>query len=100
MKKQGALILGMGGDNYDNFAARRRARVEAMERGLSLEQAAALHGQREEKRARAERLGIPTTAIGVFYEGAVTQGYSTDAVDEAVYRNVVAAGYQQSQGRE
>lgn len=50
MAKQGALILGIGGDNSDG-------------------------------------------AVGVFYEGAVTAGFSTDAADEAVFANVVAAGY-------
>ena len=39
------------------------------------------------------RSGIPTTAIGIFYEGAVTQGYSTDAADDAVQADIVAAAY-------
>ena len=50
MKKQGAIILGIGGDNSD-------------------------------------------WAVGTFYEGVVTAGYSTDAADKAVYANVVRAGY-------
>jgi len=50
MKKQGAIILGIGGDN-----------------------------------ARG--------AIGVFYEGVMTQGLSTDTADEAVQADIVAAGY-------
>ena len=52
MKKQGALILGIGGDNSDS-------------------------------------------ATGSFFEGAVTTGYSTDAVDDAVHANIIAAGYGQ-----
>mmetsp|Transcript_19189 Transcript_19189/g.54208 ORF Transcript_19189/g.54208 Transcript_19189/m.54208 type:complete len:429 (-) Transcript_19189:52-1338(-) len=52
MKKQGAIILGIGGDNSDG-------------------------------------------AVGTFYEGCMTQGYSTDAVDDAVQANIVAAGYKQ-----
>lgn len=50
MKKQGAIILGIGGDNSD-------------------------------------------WAIGTFYEGAITQGYASDATDAAVQANIVAAGY-------
>ena len=50
MKKQGSIILGIGGDNSDS-------------------------------------------AVGTFYEGCVTQGYSTDAADDAVQADIVAAGY-------
>jgi non-reducing end alpha-L-arabinofuranosidase len=50
MKKQGAIILGIGGDNSDS-------------------------------------------AIGSFFEGFMTQGYTTDAVDNAVQANINAAGY-------
>jgi len=51
MKKQGAIVLGIGGDN-SNWAQ------------------------------------------GSFYEGVITQGYSSDAADAAVQANIVAAGYQ------
>ena len=50
MKKQGGLILGIGGDNS--------------------------HG-----------------AVGTFYEGAVTAGYSSDAADARVQASIAAAGY-------
>jgi len=50
MKKQGAIILGIGGDNSD-------------------------------------------AAVGSFFEGVITQGYSTDAADDAVQANIVSAGY-------
>jgi hypothetical protein len=50
MKKQGAILLGIGGDNSD-------------------------------------------WAIGTFYEGVMTQGFSSDATDAAVQANIVAAGY-------
>jgi len=50
MKKQGSIILGIGGDNSDG-------------------------------------------AVGVFYEGVMTQGYSSDATDDAVQANIVAVGY-------
>jgi hypothetical protein len=50
MKKQGAIILGIGGDNSD-------------------------------------------WAIGTFYEGVMTKGFSSDATDAAVQANIVAAGY-------
>jgi len=50
MQKQGAIILGIGGDNSD-------------------------------------------WAIGTFYEGVMTAGYSSDTTDDAVHANIVAAGY-------
>eukprot|EP00054_Salpingoeca_dolichothecata_P022915 m.151394 g.151394 ORF g.151394 m.151394 type:complete len:331 (-) comp24506_c0_seq1:41-1033(-) len=50
MKKEGAIILGIGGDNSD--------------------------------------LGI-----GTFYEGVMTQGFSSDEADATVHANVVGAGY-------
>ena len=50
MKKQGAIILGIGGDNSEG-------------------------------------------AVGTFYEGAMTKGYTTDEVDDAIQKNIVDAGY-------
>ena len=32
-------------------------------------------------------------AVGSFFEGVITQGYSTDAADDAVQANIVSAGY-------
>jgi hypothetical protein len=50
MKKEGAIILGIGGDNSNS-------------------------------------------AIGTFFEGCMTSGYPSDATDDAVQANIVAAGY-------
>jgi hypothetical protein len=50
MRKEGAIILGIGGDNSN-------------------------------------------TGDGTFFEGCMTSGYPTDAVDDAVQANIVAAGY-------
>ncbi|MBB5784498.1 alpha-L-arabinofuranosidase B [Nonomuraea jabiensis] len=50
MKKEGAIILGIGGDNSNSSA-------------------------------------------GTFYEGVMTSGYPTDATENAVQANIVAAGY-------
>ena len=50
MRKQGAIILGIGGDNSD-------------------------------------------WAIGTFYEGVMTSGASSNATDDLVQANIVAAGY-------
>jgi non-reducing end alpha-L-arabinofuranosidase len=50
MKKQGAIILGIGGDNSKSSA-------------------------------------------GTFYEGVLTSGYPTDATDNSVQADIVAAGY-------
>ena len=50
MRKQGAIILGIGGDNSAG-------------------------------------------AVGTFYEGAMLKGYTSDATDDAMQANIVAAGY-------
>ena len=50
MKKEGAIILGIGGDNS-------------------------------------------ISAAGTFYEGSIVTGYPSDATEEAVQANIVAAGY-------
>jgi len=63
MHKTGGIILGVGGDNV---SGRRRQRAGG---------------------------GIPGTSIGTFYEGCLTTGYSTDAVDDAVQQDILAAGY-------
>jgi hypothetical protein len=54
MRKQGAIILGIGGDNSDS-------------------------------------------AIGTFFEGCITVGYTSDATDDAVQANIVAARYGSAQ---
>ena len=33
------------------------------------------------------------TAVGTFYEGLITAGFTTDAADDAVQADIVAAGY-------
>ena len=50
MRKQGAIILGIGGDNSDS-------------------------------------------AVGIFYEGVIASGLTTDATDDAIQADIVAAGY-------
>ena len=32
-------------------------------------------------------------AVGTFYEGAMLRGYTSDATDDAMQANIVAAGY-------
>lgn len=49
MRKQGSIILGIGGDNSNS-------------------------------------------GIGSFFEGALTQGYSTDATDDLLQENIISAG--------
>ena len=50
MKKQGAIILGIGGDNSHE-------------------------------------------GVGTWFEGVLTQGFSSDDIDDAVDRNIIMAGY-------
>ena len=50
MKKQGAIILGTGGDNSDS-------------------------------------------AIGLWFEGAMTRGYASAAADDAIQASIVGLGY-------
>jgi non-reducing end alpha-L-arabinofuranosidase len=71
MRKQGAIILGMGGDNVSGRRKAAGNRPTPSQTGLS----------------------IPTTAIGTFFEGCMTSGYSTDAADAALQADIVAAGY-------
>ena len=33
------------------------------------------------------------STLGTFYEGCITQGYTTDATDDAVQSDIAAAGY-------
>jgi hypothetical protein len=56
MKKQGAIVLGSGGDC-------------------------------------CKPDGGANLSAGTFYEGAIVAGYPTDAVDESIQANIVAAGY-------
>lgn len=37
--------------------------------------------------------GCSDGAVGTFYEGVMTKGYSTNATDAAVQANIVRAGY-------
>ena len=56
MKKQGALILGCGGDC-------------------------------------CKPSGGANASTGIFFEGAIVSGYPTDAAEDAIQANIVAAGY-------
>ena len=38
-------------------------------------------------------VGVPGLSVGTFYEGILTVGYSSDAADDAVQADIVAAGY-------
>lgn len=61
-----AIILGVGGDNVWR---RRRAA------------------------APPPPLTVPGLSIGTFYEGVLTAGYTSDAADDAVQADILAAGY-------
>lgn len=43
--------------------------------------------------ARVFLCGCSDGAVGTFYEGVMTKGYSTNATDAAVQANIVGAGY-------
>eukprot|EP00038_Savillea_parva_P017214 m.227498 g.227498 ORF g.227498 m.227498 type:complete len:211 (+) comp36917_c0_seq1:110-742(+) len=74
MHKTGAIILGVGGDNMRAANAKNMPSV-----GGAL--------------SRRVGVGIPALSIGTFYEGVMTRGYSTDAADDAIQADIVAAGY-------
>ena len=76
MKKQGAIILGMGGDNAYR-GGRRSSRLSSV----------------ESSRNGEEKPAIPCLSIGTFYEGAMTAGYSTDDADAALQADIIAAGF-------
>jgi len=63
MRKTGAVILGVGGDN-----------TKAANRGT-------------------QGVGVPGLSVGTFYEGVLTAGATTDAADAAVHADIIAAGY-------
>ena len=67
MRKTGAIILGVGGDNMRKVRARTGAQVQ-----------------------------VPGLSIGTFYEGLMTVGYTSDAADSAVQADIVEAGYGRS----
>ncbi len=85
------VILGIGGDNSDSV----RSGVPCILNSMLPRPAPAA--------ALLTPAPIPTLAhhyctlfaqaIGTFFEGVMTQGYSTDAADDAVQANIVAAGY-------
>ena len=64
MRKTGAIILGVGGDNA---------------------------GARP--RPAGPTVGVPGLSVGTFYEGILTVGYTTNSADDAVQADIVAAGY-------
>lgn len=76
MRKQGAIVLGVGGDNSNSgvgsFFEVRRCSSGTERRGR-----------------RIGLWGSPRTCT----QGAITSGYSTDAADEAVHANIARAGY-------
>jgi hypothetical protein len=65
MRKTGAIILGVGGDNVWRRSAAASPRAPT----------------------------IPGTSIGTFYEGVLTVGYTSDTADAAVQADILAAGY-------
>jgi hypothetical protein len=77
MQKEGAIVLGVGGDNSP-WAA----------------------GECAPKRivwAVLTRLHQPSNLLrcpaGTFFEGVMTKGYSSNETDDAVLANIIAAGY-------
>ena len=85
MKKQGAIILGIG-----------EARSTRVASALALCAPRAHPTPRPRRRAQ---LGGDNSdsAIGTFFEGCITVGYTTDATDDAVQANIVAARYGSAQ---
>ena len=75
MHKAGAIILGVGGDNM--VALAERANSGTFVGG------------------GAKKDLIPGMSIGTFYEGLMTVGYTTDAADDAVQADIVAAKFGQ-----
>ena len=72
LKKQGAIVLGLGGGNSDGAVYVLRARLILPNVWLTL-----LGGR----------------CRGTFYEGAMVKGYSSNATDVALQAEIVAAGF-------
>lgn len=77
MHKTGAIILGVGGDNVSG-----RRRRGGGSRG-------------SDNGGAAGAPTIPGMSVGTFYEGAMTVGFSSDAADDAVQADILAAGFGQ-----
>lgn len=87
MKKQGAIILGIGGDN--RYVSTLMLIIGFMSRASRVN----IHSISILSTACACFSACSNGAIGIFYEGLITSGYTTDAADDAVQANIVAAGY-------
>jgi hypothetical protein len=80
VKKQGAIILGIG-----------EMRTQTIALSIRVQRA---HHARTALAPPAQPGGDNSdSAIGTFFEGCITSGYSTDAVDIDVFENVKQAGY-------
>ena len=81
MKKQGSIILGIGGDKCVWSAAR-------------VYRAPARHAQPHiTPPPPSSPLASSNGGVGSFFEGALTAGYSTDATDAALQAGIAAAGW-------
>jgi hypothetical protein len=85
MKKQGSIILGIGGDKY----------VWNRSRAAPTPRAAPPHQRPPPPQSHTplSHLASSNRAVGTWYEGAITAGYTSDATDDAVAANVAAAGF-------
>ena len=88
MKKQGSVVLGIGGDDSDGVRAARPAPPPPAHI-LPPAGFPRLPGLLTPPRT-------PTLlqAVGTFYEGALLKGFSLDAADAQLQADIVAAGYQ------
>ena len=77
MKKQGSIILGIGGDNSDRgigaFTVTLHNRIFTL--------------------AQVPITSYMCLAKGTFYEGVMARGFTSDATDAAIQKDIVAAGY-------
>ena len=87
MRKTGAIILGVGGDN-----AHRRVADGAADAAAA---AAAAQADERSGGGVSGGSGVPGLSVGTFYEGLLTVGYTSDAADDAVQADIVAAGYKE-----
>ena len=102
MHKAGAIILGVGGDNSNRAAAAAAASgstwQDSTDHGGDVRpggQRSMQSGSRGGEGGPMLSEGVPGMSVGTFYEGLMTVGYTTDAADDAVQADIVAAKFGQ-----
>jgi len=92
MKKQGSIVLGIGGDNSNKSAGTFCACPKWQDPRRSCARVSHLCGHSSPLSTHAHTHNTPAHSTD---EGAIIKGYTTEATDAALQANIVAVGYKQ-----